>query len=92
MSERSPARLGRRTLAVSAAVGAIAAVVRPIGAAEGDDTRYVCTTADCAPYVYDPALGNPAQGVPAGTPFAALPDSWRCPNCGSAKHAFIPLG
>ena len=57
----------------------------------GEDGRHVCTTADCAPYVYDPVVGNPAQGVAPGTPFAALPEGWRCPSCGSGVDAFVPV-
>ena len=37
---------------------------------------------------YDPYLGDPDNGVPAGTPFADLPDDWVCPICGVGKEAF----
>jgi rubredoxin len=47
--------------------------------------RYVCQV--CG-YVYDPAQGDPDNGVPAGTPFEKLPDSWECPVCGAAKSDF----
>lgn len=42
-------------------------------------------------YVYDPAAGDPIYQVPAATPFAALPERWRCPNCDSAKERFMVL-
>ena len=32
-------------------------------------------------HVYDPAQGCDTWDVPPGTPFAALPDHWRCPVC-----------
>lgn len=32
-------------------------------------------------FVYDPRRGVPHEGFPAGTPFAALPDDWPCPDC-----------
>ena len=32
-------------------------------------------------HVYDPAEGDPHWNVPAGTPFAQLPEHWRCPTC-----------
>jgi rubredoxin len=47
--------------------------------------RYVCQV--CG-YVYDPAQGDPDNGVAAGTPFEKLPDSWECPVCGASKSDF----
>lgn len=44
--------------------------------------KYVC---DVCGYVYDPAVGDPDNGVPAGTPFDKLPDEWVCPECGAGK-------
>lgn len=42
-------------------------------------------------YVYDPAEGDPSQGIRPGTPFADLPDKWVCPLCGLAKAYFLKL-
>jgi rubredoxin len=42
-------------------------------------------------YNYDPQAGDPAAGIAPGTPFDALPDSWRCPRCGAEKSDFLPL-
>jgi rubredoxin len=42
-------------------------------------------------YVYDPAKGDPARGVAPGTPFDALPDDWRCPDCRAPKADFTAL-
>ena len=39
-------------------------------------------------YVYDPALGDPGSGTPAGTAFEKLPHDWICPECGVGKDAF----
>ncbi len=39
-------------------------------------------------YVYDPAVGDPDNGIPAGTAFADLPDDWTCPMCGLGKDVF----
>jgi len=47
--------------------------------------KYVCSV--CG-YVYDPALGDEKQGIPAGTPFEALPEDWRCPRCRQPKEKF----
>lgn len=42
-------------------------------------------------HIYDPQMGDPEAGVPAGTPFPDLPDDWRCPDCGASKTDFDPL-
>ena len=34
--------------------------------------------------------GDPDHGVPAGTAFEDLPDSWRCPKCKQKKEKFNP--
>ncbi len=39
-------------------------------------------------YIYDPAEGDSAAGIPAGTAFEDLPDSWVCPVCGAPKTEF----
>lgn len=39
-------------------------------------------------YVYDPAVGDPDDGVSPGTAFEDLPDDWVCPECGAAKDQF----
>ena len=39
-------------------------------------------------YIYDPAEGDPDNGIDAGTAFADLPDDWVCPTCGAAKEDF----
>jgi len=49
---------------------------------------YECTV--CG-YIYDPALGDPENGVPAGTPFAEIPEDWTCPVCGVGKDMFTPV-
>lgn len=49
--------------------------------------KYIC---DVCGYVYDPASGDPDNGVPAGTPFDKVPASWVCPVCGAGKDQFSP--
>jgi flavin reductase (DIM6/NTAB) family NADH-FMN oxidoreductase RutF/rubredoxin len=39
-------------------------------------------------YIYDPAAGDPANGVATGTAFEDLPDDWVCPDCGVGKDEF----
>jgi len=43
-------------------------------------------------YVYDPAVGDPDGGAPAGTAFEDLPDDWVCPVCGASKSEFEEEG
>ena len=42
-------------------------------------------------YIYDPAVGDPDNGVKAGTAFENLPDVWVCPECGAGKDEFEPV-
>ena len=39
-------------------------------------------------YIYDPEIGDPDHGIPAGTKFEELPENWNCPRCGQAKDKF----
>jgi rubredoxin len=39
-------------------------------------------------FAYDEALGLPDEGIPAGTPWADVPDSWICRDCGAGKGEF----
>jgi rubredoxin len=41
--------------------------------------------------VYDPAAGDPVWQIPAGTPFGALPEAWRCPHCDADRDCFLRL-
>ena len=47
----------------------------------------------CIPcgYIYDPAAGDPDNGIAPGVSFEALPDGWVCPVCGAAKTEFEPV-
>jgi rubredoxin/signal-transduction protein with cAMP-binding, CBS, and nucleotidyltransferase domain len=47
--------------------------------------NWKCTVCD---YVYVPEFGDPERGIPPGTPFEELPDSWTCPDCGKPKSVF----
>jgi len=42
-------------------------------------------------YQYDPAVGDPDNGIKPGTPFAELPDDWVCPLCKASKELFNKL-
>jgi rubredoxin len=47
--------------------------------------KYKCTV--CG-YIYDPAAGDPDNGVGPGTSFDKLPENWVCPQCGVGKEMF----
>ena len=47
--------------------------------------KYVCNP--CG-WIYDPAIGDPENGIEAGTAFENLPDDWACPLCGAGKEEF----
>ena len=41
-------------------------------------------------FIYDPADGDPDGGIPPGTAFEDIPDTWFCPVCGARKRDFAP--
>ena len=49
--------------------------------------KYVC---DLCGWVYDPEVGDPDNGIKAGTSFDDLPEDWVCPECGAGKEDFSP--
>ena len=49
--------------------------------------KYVC---DICGYVYDEKIGDPDNGIPAGTKFEDIPDDWVCPLCGVSTDEFSP--
>ncbi len=56
----------------------------------GDDVA-AARCPGCA-YVYEVAVGNEAEGFPAGTPWSQIPDDWTCPDCGvREKVDFLAL-
>ena len=38
---------------------------------------------------YDPAEGDDTRQIEPGTPFVALPEDWKCPNCDAPKEQFL---
>jgi GntR family transcriptional regulator/MocR family aminotransferase len=49
--------------------------------------RFICR--GCY-FVYEEAAGLPRLDIAPGTPFADIPQSWRCPDCGTDKTNFRP--
>ncbi|MFN3927457.1 MAG: rubredoxin [Pseudanabaenaceae cyanobacterium] len=43
-------------------------------------------------YVYTPSEGDSKRGIKAGTAFADLPETWRCPVCNTRKEKFKDIG
>jgi rubredoxin len=39
--------------------------------------------------VYDPAEGDALGRIEPGTPFAELPEDWRCPTCDAPPSKFM---
>ncbi len=50
--------------------------------------RWICESCGL---IYDPADGDLDGGIPPGTSFADLPDTWVCPVCGARKRDFVVL-
>lgn len=48
--------------------------------------KYRCEVCD---WIYDPAKGDPDNGIAPGTPFEELPSDWVCPLCGVGKEDFV---
>ena len=49
---------------------------------------YIC---DVCGYIYDPAEGDPENGVEPGTSFDDIPEDWLCPLSGVGKEDFSPV-
>lgn len=50
--------------------------------------KYECSVCH---WVYDPQVGDPDNGVAAGTPFEQISEDWTCPLCGVSKEDFDPV-
>ena len=44
--------------------------------------KYVC---DVCGYIYDEEIGDPDNGVEAGTKWEDVPEDFRCPLCGGSR-------
>jgi rubredoxin len=47
--------------------------------------RWMCM--NCG-WTYDEAVGDPMGGIPPGTAWEAIPETWKCPDCGAGKAEF----
>jgi rubredoxin len=75
---------GYATIATGKCTGGLWAVT---GTCEGgtDMDKYVC---DVCGYEYDPAVGDPDNGIEPGTAWEDVPEDWVCPLCGVGKDDF----
>jgi len=48
-------------------------------------SKYICTI--CG-HIYDEAKGCYEKGIPAGTKWEDVPDTFTCPDCGAPKSMF----
>jgi rubredoxin len=51
----------------------------------GELSSYTCGI--CG-FQYNPDEGDPAMGIPPGTPFEDLPEDYKCPICNAGKDYF----
>ena len=57
----------------------------PIHKGERVMKKFKCTV--CG-FIYDPAVGDPDNGINPQTAFEDLPEDWTCPDCGVGKDMF----
>ena len=74
-------------LAKPHSMGALRAAARPAPPPSSPLRRFICR--GCY-FIYEEQKGLPQQSIRAGTPFADIPASWRCPDCGTEKTTFRP--
>src|SRR5271166_6036119 len=55
--------------------------------ADSGQRRFMCR--GCY-FIYEEATGVAQAGIEPATSFAALPEEWRCPDCGTEKGTFRP--
>lgn len=48
--------------------------------------KWRCVVCD---FEYDEARGAPDEGIPPGTAWEDIPESWSCPECGASKADFV---
>ena len=72
-------------IGLAAAAACLGLPTGPAHAAASARKPRRCPDSECS-YVYDPAVGEPSQGIPPGVAFEDLPDDWSCPECATPKH------
>ncbi len=54
-------------------------------------TELVSYQCNICGYIYDENLGDTDGGIPAGTRWEDIPESWKCPVCGVGKEGFTKI-
>lgn len=70
-----------------ATIAAAFVIITPMSTS-GSDRPYRKWLCVVCGYVYDEALGAPEDGLPPGTRWEDVPDTWTCPDCGVTKDDF----
>jgi rubredoxin len=72
------------------------ALIYPVTLAGGNLARMSTSTTtlqrwigESCGFIYDPEEGDPDGGIPPGTAFEDIPDTWFCPVCGARKRDFV---
>lgn len=53
-----------------------------------DTTAYRSWMCVVCGFIYDEAQGLPDEGIPPGTRWQDVPETWTCPDCGATKDDF----
>jgi len=56
-----------------------------------NDTAYRSWMCVVCGFIYDEAAGLPDDGIPPGTRWEDVPETWTCPDCGVTKDDFEML-
>ena len=77
---------GRSTSTTAEPTGRLASTVAANMSESTTVQKWICES--CG-FIYDPADGDPDGGIPPGTAFEDIPDTWFCPVCGARKRDFV---
>ncbi len=54
----------------------------------GQDAAFRVWTCLLCGFIYEEAAGIPSEGIPAGTRWEDVPDTWVCPECSATRADF----
>jgi len=89
LTPRARAALVREVEAAATTTSGSARADDPLRPARANAVAYRCP--GCS-YTYDSRRGDPREGFAPGTPWAGVPETWCCPDCGvREKVDFVPI-